>query len=657
MTIADSLRHLGLSAPDARPDGELVGQYARTRDEGAFVELLRRHGPAVYGVCRRVVGNGPDAEDAFQAVFLVLARKAGTIGEPGLVGNWLYGVAVRTANKARVMNAKEASRRRPPGLHPAEPVAASAGPADGDTFAVVDAELAALPGQYRAAFVTCVLNGRSRSDAARELGWPEGTVAARVAKARELLAARLRKRGVAPAAGALAAAAVPPATAAAALNAVRELWAAGTASAVAPAAQSLSDEVVKTMTTSGPKWLAAAGVLAAALTTGGALLLAAGADEPPPVREPAKAPVPTPKDGPAGWTGAKSIELDGRRITGVAYSPDGKLIALAQDDKLTVLEADTRRRKYAIGCAEPGTYTAVAFNPKGDKLAVTRKDAVDVWDAATGKGVETWALTGFDPHQVIWFTDPDGGEHLVATNGDGTRHRYPNGREEAYTGWAVFRHQPCVLAAVPGRNGWLMQFDHDKDPRGTADFWLWTPADTGRCRRLTGHPYRQECAAVSGDGKVIVTGDGAGHVLVWDGDTFGKKAVVECEGGVKSIAITRDGKTTAVFHGIGHAPKTALPILPDQTKVTVDLMVTLYDTVALARSDKAAPKPLLSWKTDKPLPGGRGGPVSLAFSPDGKTLLAAFADPFNYPPLGDERTAAKAEPSMGVRVWEWAPKK
>ncbi len=660
MTLIDSLRHLGLSAPDARSDAELVAQYVRTRDEGAFAELLRRHGPTVYGVCRRVVGNGPDADDAFQAVFLVLARKAGTIGEPGLVGNWLYGVAVRTANKARIMNAKEANRRRLPPVPLNDYPASTANTADTDTFAVIDAELAALPDRYRAAFVTCVLNDRSRSEAARELGWPEGTVAARLAKARELLATRLSKRGVTLAVGAVAAVAVPMATASDTLNAVRELLAVGTASAVAPAAQTLSDEVVKTMTTSFPKWLAIAAVMAVTLTVGGAVLLAAGAGKPP-VREASRAKAPVPKDGPREWKEAKPIQFDphphGDRITGVAFSPDGKFIAVAVGDQVRLLDAITRKQvnEHALTAKVPATITSVAFSPKGDRLAMTARDFVFVYSklgkSPSGSSDRDWKMEGFDPHQVMWFTDKDGGEHLVATNGMETRHRDPKGKEQAYQGWGVFKHQPCVLAAVPGKNGWLMQFDNDKDPRGTADFWLWTPTDIERCRRLTGHIYRPECGAVSGDGKVIITGDGACHVVVWDGETFEKKAVVKCEGGVKSVAITQDGKTTAVFHGIGHAPKNALPgARPDTTNVTCDLMVTLYDTAALAKSDKAGPKPLLSWKTDKPLPGGRGGPVSLAFSPDGRTLLAAFADPFTDPKTaGDER-------SMGMRVWEWVPK-
>jgi RNA polymerase sigma factor (sigma-70 family) len=660
MTIADSLRHLGLSAPDPRSDGELVGRYVRTRDEGAFAELLRRHGPMVYGVCRRVLRNGPDAADVFQAVFLVLARKAGTIGEPGSVGNWLYGVAVRTANKARVMNAKQARRRRtPPGGLNDYPAADAAVSSDTDTLAVIDAELAALPNHYRAAFVTCVLNGRSRSEAARELGWPEGTVATRVAKARELLAARLIRRGVTLAVGAFAAVAVPTAVASDTLSAVRELLAVGTASAVAPAAQSLSDEVVKTVTTSYPKWLVAAGVLAVTLTLGGAVLLAAGTGAQPPVRGPIKAKAPVPQDGPREWKEGKPIRFDpdphGDRISGVTYSPDGKFIAVAVGNQVRLLDAATRKQvnEHALTAKVPATITSVAFSPKGDWLAVTAKNFVllysELGQSPSVSSDRSWKVEGFDPHQVIWFTDKDGGEHLVATNGVEIRHRDPKGNAQAYEGWDVFKHQPCVLAAVPGKNGWLMYFDHDKDPRGTADFWLWTPADVKRSRRLTGHIYRQECAAVSGDGTVIVTGDGARHVVVWDGATLEKKAVVECEGGVEAVAITPDGKTTAVIEVIRHAPKNALPGgVPDTANVTTDLIVTLYDTAALAKSDKTAPKPLFSWRTDKPLRGGRGGPVSLAFSPDGKALLAAFSDPYTDP---------KVEGSMGVRVWEWVAKR
>lgn len=451
---------------------------------------------------------------------------------------------------------------------------------------------------------------------------------------------------------------MPTATACGTLDAVRELSAVGTASAVAPVAQTLSDEVMKAMTTSCPKWLAAAGVLAVTLAVG-AVVLAAGAGTQPPVPEPMRVGAPVPKDGPMEWREGKSIRFDpdphGDRITGVTYSPDGKFIAVAVGNQVRLLDANTRKQvnEHALTARVPATITSVAFSPKGDRLAVTAKDFVFLY-SELGKSPSvssdrSWTVDGFDPHQVVWFADADGGEHLVATNGAETRHRDPNGKERAYTGWPVFRHQPSLLAAVPGKGGWLMQFDNDKDARGTADFWLWTPGDLKGCRRLTGHPHRPECGAASGDGKVIVTGDGARHVVVWDGETLKKVAVIGVEGGVKAVAVTRDGRTTAVFHGIAHAPKNAVPgVKPDTANVTCDLMVTVYDTAALAKSDKAGPKPLLSWKTAEPLPGGRGGPVSLAFSPDGRTLLAAFADPY---------TDATAERSMGVRVWECVSRK
>ena len=93
-------------------DGDLLQAYVAQRDNSAFAELVRRHGPMVLGVCRRVLGNEPDAEDAFQATFLVLVRKAASLRSDGLVGNWLYGVAHNTARKARAMNHKRCARER-----------------------------------------------------------------------------------------------------------------------------------------------------------------------------------------------------------------------------------------------------------------------------------------------------------------------------------------------------------------------------------------------------------------------------------------------------------------------------------------------------------------------------------------------------------------
>src|SRR5438067_497184 len=169
--------------PDERSDAELLAAFCTQRSEIAFAELLRRHGPMVFGVCRRILGHRHDAEDAFQAVFLVLARRARTIHPPALVGNWLYGVAVRTALKARMLAAKRKRRL----MSAARPEAIDDHADDSDLRRVIDEELAQLAEKYRIVIVLCDLNGQSRSAASHCLGWPEGTVAARLAKARRLL--------------------------------------------------------------------------------------------------------------------------------------------------------------------------------------------------------------------------------------------------------------------------------------------------------------------------------------------------------------------------------------------------------------------------------------------------------------------------------------
>jgi membrane fusion protein (multidrug efflux system) len=160
------------------------------RDEAAFESLILRHGPMVFGVCRRVLANVHDAEDAFQATFLVLVRKAASIRRRKALGAWLYGVAYRTALEARgamaKRRAKEAKVKTP---------AEAATPGKDDLREVLDRELAALPERYRVAVILCDLEGKERKEAARELGCPEGTVASRLARGRTLLAKRMARYG------------------------------------------------------------------------------------------------------------------------------------------------------------------------------------------------------------------------------------------------------------------------------------------------------------------------------------------------------------------------------------------------------------------------------------------------------------------------------
>jgi RNA polymerase sigma factor (sigma-70 family) len=202
--VLRNLRRAGLLPDPEQPtDGELLESFVSRRDGAAVETLVRRHGPMVWGVCRRVLHNHHDAEDAFQATFLVLVRRAASVRPRALVGNWLYGVAHQTALKARQAAAKHRARQRQVANMP-EP-AAKEPDASRDWQAVLDQELSRLPDMYRVAIVLCDLEGKTRREAARQLGVPDGTLAARVARARTMLARRLARHGVLFSGGSLAA--------------------------------------------------------------------------------------------------------------------------------------------------------------------------------------------------------------------------------------------------------------------------------------------------------------------------------------------------------------------------------------------------------------------------------------------------------------------
>src|SRR5262249_43460748 len=159
--------------------------------------LVDRHGPMVLKVCRRMLPTPADAEDAFQAVFLVLARKAGSLREAETLKPWLYGVTVRTAQEAR----RRAVRRRSGGEGARAAGPLSYEPVDGgddEILRVRDEEIARLPLRYREPILACELEGTSRQDAALRLGLPEGTLSSRLARGRALLRHRLTRRGIAP---------------------------------------------------------------------------------------------------------------------------------------------------------------------------------------------------------------------------------------------------------------------------------------------------------------------------------------------------------------------------------------------------------------------------------------------------------------------------
>ncbi len=194
-SLLDHVRRLaGLSAPDAASDRQLLARLLTEKDGDALALLMHRHGPMVLGVARRVLREPHTAEDVFQATFLVLARRPAAVRQPESLGSWLHGVALRLAVRAKQRHAPEALSAEPPDPAHDDPAAELGWR---EFLAVLDEELQALPARYREPLVLCHLEGLTRDEAARQLGWSVGTLRRRVDAGRKLLHARLTRRGVA----------------------------------------------------------------------------------------------------------------------------------------------------------------------------------------------------------------------------------------------------------------------------------------------------------------------------------------------------------------------------------------------------------------------------------------------------------------------------
>ena len=282
------LRRAAGPPADAASDASLLERFVAGRDEAAFELLLWRHGPMVFSVCRRMLPCDEDAEDAFQAAFLLLARKAASIRRREAVAGWLYQTACRVALRAR-----EAARKQPVAAPPhAEPAAGQETDLIWrDLRPVLDAEVSRLPEKYRLPIILCYFEGRTYAEAALELGCPRGTVGVRLQRARELLRRRLTRRGLTLSAAALAvlaaertaSAAAPAALVHATLRAAL-LFAAGKAVTAAASARAVAwtQGVLRTMLLSKLKLLAAVLVAVGAVGTGTGYLMALRAGPPRP---------------------------------------------------------------------------------------------------------------------------------------------------------------------------------------------------------------------------------------------------------------------------------------------------------------------------------------------------------------------------------------
>jgi RNA polymerase sigma factor (sigma-70 family) len=405
--MSEVVRHLRrVALPDgARPsDGQLLDRFIAGRDEAAFEELVRRHGPMVLGVCRRLLHQPHDADDAFQATFLVLVRKARSVRPREMVGNFLYGVACRTALKARTLAAVRNRRERQVAHMPEAP--APAPPSWDELRPQFDQELSRLPDKFRVPIVLCDLEGRSQQESARQLGWPQGTLTGRLSVGRALLAKRLARRGLTLSAAALAgllsaqtaSASVAPALLASTVTAASMTAANGTAAALVSArVAALTEGVLRAMFLTRLK-IAATGLLVVVLTAGlGAGLLTRPALAEKPTGEPLAAPTQERRGderrGEERPGGERNPE-ERRPQTPAAFT--GKIVEIGKNGKIALEMPPANRggepTKVEVMINDRTQLVYFGVGPDGAKLTLGYQAAI--WLAEGSKDVARMQLTG-----------------------------------------------------------------------------------------------------------------------------------------------------------------------------------------------------------------------------------------------------------------------
>jgi RNA polymerase sigma factor (sigma-70 family) len=620
-------------------DAQLLGYFLERRDEAAFAALVYRHGPMVWGVCRRLLRNHHEAEDAFQATFLVLVHKAASVVPRQMVGNWLYGVARQTAVRARAAAAKRRFRERQT-MAMSEPTTEVPDLWD-DLEPLLDEELSRLPDKYRAPVVLCDLEGKSRKEAAAQLGWREGTVSGRLARARAMLARRLVRRGLAVSGGALAvvlagnaATASVPAVAVTSTIRSAALVAAGrSAAALSPAVAELTRGVLKAMFLTRLK-IASAILLFVAFACCGVSVQTRGA------------PGGEGKAGDKRGTAADDVQArqqltPGATLRGgssrvlpeckspvlcLTWSAKGeRLAAGTKDGTVHVFDVVTAKQVHAF--AVGGPVAALAFSPDGKRLGVSRPgQTITTYDVGTGKEELFGAARVGSTVEHLAFTP--GGRSLagvglgcfiqIGGGGSGASAMSPVtgcsavAPDGLLSGWCEtsglvrYRHSsrggqitlgnPLTLqvgnaqsiAFAPG--GKLLVVGGE-DKRVS----IWDLEANKQTRTLTGLEKPATQLNISADGKVLaaLTDDGT-SVRIWDfarGTT--RCRVNPHSGSVGPMVLSPDGKTlaTAVKDGktvfLWNATPRQLAHVGPPLELSAKELAALWDDLAGADADKA----------------------------------------------------------------------
>lgn len=584
------------SLPEAT-DGELVTRFVEVRDDDAFAELVRRHGPMVLATCRRVLH--PDvntADDAFQAAFLVLATKAASVSPPERVGAWLHGVAALVARKARTW-ARRVAPSAPADLDRVAAPALSTDPDAGDLRAKIDDVLAGLPSKYRAAVVLCDLEQRSRKEAATLLGWSEGALSGRLARARKLLADRLTRRGVSvPAAGlgvllpASAALANVPVQLAASTIRTAALAAAGAGAEAVPASVAALAQGVSTMH-SATKALFATGLTAVGLALGGFGLYALTAAPPAPAPIPVVPLVAKGAPTPAKGWGVRHTLTHKDAVTAVAF-PTADVVAVAdKGGVLKLYDADRGKETEELldGKAEAvATVDRLQSSPDGKSLLLTTNDG-DAYHLCSVQKEGRLFPGGGSGGQSKSFGVTADGKHWIRADGKRVVRLLENRFDEniiPFLNVARFPHDADVefVAASDAdvvatvADGVLRQWSRGKDKP------LWEA-------RLG--DFTATALAADGLSKVFAVGGKSGEVRVYAGLTGRVATTLKGhDGAVTAVAFSADGKRVAT----AGADKTA----------------RVWDAV--------------SGKELAVLKGHADKVTAVAFGPDGEALVTGSAD-------------------------------